>query len=233
MVNAVMLSVGWPGNVDALELDAAGVETEKGHIVVDDTLQTSVPHIFAAGDITGRVMLVQSATYEGSLAAEQAMLGAERAQSHEIVPHGGFTDPEYASVGLTEAAARAGHDCLVSTVPYADLDRGVIDGHQEGFCKLIVDRSSRRILGAHIVGEQAVEVVQLVATAMRGGMPVEEIADIEFAYPTFTSIVGLAARQTARELGVTAGYRGWSLQSQLGVAEWELGKDHYKTAAVL
>jgi pyruvate/2-oxoglutarate dehydrogenase complex dihydrolipoamide dehydrogenase (E3) component len=232
-VDTVMLSVGWPGNVDALGLEAAGVATDKGHIVVDDTLQTSVPHIFAAGDITGRVMLVQSATYEGSLAAEQAVLGAEGAQSHEIVPHGGFTDPEYASVGLTEEAARAGHDCVVSSVPYADLDRGVIDGHQEGFCKLIVDRASRRILGAHIVGEQAVEVVQLVATAMRGGMPVEELADIELAYPTFTAIVGLVARRAARELGVTVGYRGWSLQSQLGVAEWELGKDHDKTDVVL
>jgi hypothetical protein len=84
-----------------------------------------------------------------------------------------------------------------------------------------------------IFGEQAVEVVQLVATAMRGGMPVEEIADIELAYPTFTAIVGLVARRAARELGVTIAYRGWSLQSQLGVAEWELGKDHDKTAAVL
>ena len=232
-VDAVMLSVGWPGNVDALGLEAAGVETKRGHVVVDDTLQTSVPHIFAAGDITGRVMLVQSATYEGSLAAEQAVLGAERAQSHDIVPHGGFTDPEYASVGLTEQAARAGHDCVVSSVPYADLDRGVIDGHQEGFCKLIVDRASRRILGAHIAGEQAVEVVQLVATAMRGGMPVEELADIELAYPTFTAIVGLAARRAAGELGVTIGDRGWSPQSQLGVAEWELGKDHYERVAVL
>jgi dihydrolipoamide dehydrogenase len=232
-VEAVMLSVGWPGNVDALGLEEAGVETDRGHIVVDDTLQTSVPHIFAAGDITGRVMLVQSATYEGSLAAEQAVLGAERSQSHDIVPHGGFTDPEYASVGLTEAAARAGHDCVVASVPYTDLDRGVIDGHQEGFCKLIVDRASRRTLGAHIAGEQAVEVVQLVATAMRGGMPVEELADIELAYPTFTAIVGLAARRAAGELGVTIGDRGWSPQSQLGVAEWELGRDHYKKTVAL
>jgi pyruvate/2-oxoglutarate dehydrogenase complex dihydrolipoamide dehydrogenase (E3) component len=161
------------------------------------------------------------------------VLGAERAQSHEIVPHGGFTDPEYASVGLTEGAARAGHDCVVYSVPYTDLDRGVIDGHQEGFCKLIVDRASRRILGAHIVGEQAVEVVQLVATAMRGGMPVEELADIELAYPTFTAIVGLAARRAAGELGVAIGDRGWSLQSQLGVAEWELGRDHYKKTVAL
>lgn len=232
-VDAVMLSVGWPGNVDALGLEAAGVTTEKGHIVVDDTLQTSAPHVFAAGDINGRVMLVQSATYEGSLAAEQAVLGAENSRGHEIVPHGGFTDPEYASVGLTEEEARAGHECVVSSVPYADLDRGVIDGHQEGFCKLIVDRGSRRVLGAHIVGEQAVEVVQLVATAMRGGIPVEELADIELAYPTFTAVVGLAARQAAREFGIMSGYGGQILQSRFGVAEWEVGKDHDEVAGVL
>ena len=75
-------------------------------------------------------------------------------------------------------------------------------------------------------------MVQLLATAMRGGMPVEEIADIELAYPTFTAIVGLVAKRAARELGVTIAYRGWSLQSQLGV-EWELVKDHDITAAVL
>lgn len=144
LVDAVMLSTGWPGNVDALGLEAARVATERGHVVAGDTLETSVPHIFAAGDITGRVMLVQSATREGSLAAEQAVLGADRAQGHEIVSHGGFTDPEYGSVGLNEDAALAGHDCVVVSVPYADLDRGAIDGHQEGFCKLIVDRPSRR-----------------------------------------------------------------------------------------
>ena len=122
---------------------------------------------------------------------------------------------------------------MVSSIPYADLDRGVIDGHQEGFCKLTVDRASRRILGAHTVGEQAVEVVQLVATAMRGEILVEELADTELAYPTFTAIVGLVARRAARELGVTIGQREWSLQSQLGVAERDLGKYHDRTAVVL
>jgi hypothetical protein len=74
----------------------------------------------------------------------------------------------------------------------------VIDGHTDGACKLIASRGSRRILGAHVVGEQAVEVVQLIAAGMAAGMTVEELADLELAYPTFTAIVGLAARRLAR-----------------------------------
>src|SRR5215213_6608474 len=219
----VVLAVGWPGNVEGLNLAAAGVETRRGgYVQVDDSLRTSAPHIFAAGDITGRMMLVQSATFEGNLAAEQSVLGGEHSYRHTIVAHGGFTDPEYASVGLTENRARSeGHDFVVAVVPYAELDRGVIDGHTEGFCKLVVDSSSRRILGAHIVGEQAVEVVQIVATAMRAGMSVEQLADVEFAYPTFTAIVGIVARRILRELGLVAVSPRWGIPERTLGAEWE------------
>ena len=219
----VILAVGWPGNVEGLNLEAAGVETRRGgYVLVDDSLRTSAPHIFAAGDITGRMMLVQSATNEGNLAAEQTVLGGEHGYRHTIVPHGGFTDPEYASVGLTESRARSeGHDYAVAVVPYAELDRGVVDGHTEGFCKLLVDRTSRRILGAHIVGEQAVEVVQIVATAMRAGMPAEQLAEVEFAYPTFTAIVGIAARRILRELGLVAVSPRWGIPERTLGAEWE------------
>jgi pyruvate/2-oxoglutarate dehydrogenase complex dihydrolipoamide dehydrogenase (E3) component len=218
---AVLLAIGWVGDLEGLNLDAAGVEIGRGYVRVDDSLRTSAAHVFAAGDITGRMMLVQSAAYEGSLAAEKAVLGGERDYRHEIVPHGGFTDPEYGSVGLTERQARTEQECVVATVPYADLDRGVIDGHPEGFCKLVVDRSSRRILGAHILGEQAVEVVHIVATAMRAGMPVEELADIEFAYPTFTAIVGLAARRALRDLGLVATSSRWGTPERTAAVEWE------------
>ena len=219
----VMFAVGWPGNVEGLNLEAVGVETRRGgYVLVDDALRTSAPHIFAAGDITGRMMLVQSATNEGNLAAEQTVLGGEHGYRHTIVPHGGFTDPEYASVGLTESRVRSeGRDYAVAVLPYAELDRGVVDGHTEGFCKLLVDRLSRRILGAHIVGEQAVEVVQIVATAMRAGMPVEQLADVEFAYPTFTAIVGIAARRILRELGLVAVSPRWGIPERTLGAEWE------------
>lgn len=227
-VEAVILAVGWPGNIETLNLDAAGVATERGYVKVDDTLQTSAPHIFAAGDITGRMMLVQSASYEARVAAENAVLGRRRSSTHQIVPHGGFTDPEYASVGLTERQARAlESDCLAAVVPYAHLDRAVIDDYPDGFCKLLVSRASRQILGMHVVGEQAVEIVQIVAAGMAAGTRVEQIADLELAYPTFTAIVGLAARQIVRELDGVALAPQWRTLKPVHphTAEWEQAHD--------
>ncbi len=217
----VLLAVGWPGNVEALNLSAANVKSERGYISVDDHFRTSAPHIFAAGDITGRMMLVQSAGYEARVAAENAVLAVGQRYQHQIVPHGSFTDPEYASVGLTEAQARAAHDCTVALVPYADLDRAVIDGHTEGFCKLIVSAESHRILGVHVVGEQAVEVVQLVAAGMAADMWVEQLAELEIAYPTYAAILGLTARRVVRELGVMPLSPRWQALGKPHAAEWE------------
>lgn len=219
--NAIVMSVGWPGNIDGLHLNAAGVETERNYIRVNDYLQTSAPHIFAAGDITGRMMLVQSAGYQARVAAENALLGLELVAQHRLVPHGGFTDPEYGGVGMTETQARQHYDCVVATVPYAEMDRAIIDGHTQGFCKLIVERDSQHILGAHVVGEQALEVVQLVAGAMAGGSTVMQLADMELAYPTFAAVVGLAARQIVRELGAVKVAPQWRALAGKRVAEWE------------
>lgn len=218
--DAVVLAVGWPGNVEALNLSAANVKTERGYILVDDYFRTTAPHIFAAGDITGRMMLVQSAGYEARIAVENAVLGIGQPYKHQIVPHGSFTDPEYASVGMTEAQARAQHDCAAAVVPYADLDRAVIDGHTEGFCKLIVSRETHRLLGAHVVGEQATEIIQLAAACMAAEMWVEQLAEVELAYPTYTAIVGLAARQLVRELGVMPLAPQWRALGKPH-AEWE------------
>ncbi|MGH2514707.1 MAG: dihydrolipoyl dehydrogenase family protein [Ktedonobacterales bacterium] len=219
--DAVLLAVGWQANSEELNLAAAGIECERGYIRVDDSLRTTAPHIFAAGDITGRMMLVQSAIAEGALAAESAMLGPGGRGEHRIVPHGGFTDPEYGSVGLTESQARARDDCAVAVVPYAHIDRAVIDGHTEGFCKLIVSQSSHRLLGAHVVGEQAVELLQLIAAGMTADMWVEQLAELELAYPTFAAVVGLAARQIVRELGVVPVAPGWQSLGLTGATEWE------------
>jgi dihydrolipoamide dehydrogenase len=169
------------------------------------------------------MMLVQSASYEARVAVENAILNGRQRNEHEIVPHGGFTDPEYGSVGLTEAQAREAHNCLVATVPYSDIDRAVIDGYTDGYCKLIVSAENHRILGAHVVGEQAVEVVQMIAAGMAADMWVEQLAELELAYPTYTAIVGIAARQLVRQLGVVPLVPEWrSLQRvRLRDSEWE------------
>ena len=147
-VEAVAMAVGWVPNSDVVGLDGVGVELDRGgYVVVDEFLRTSVPHILAAGDINGRMMLVQSSSYEGRIAADNAVLGPTRPYEHRIVPHGGFTDPDYGSVGLTEEQARVDHEVVVAAVPYADLDRAVIDDRTEGSCKLIVDAENPRDSG--------------------------------------------------------------------------------------
>jgi len=221
--DAVILAVGWAGNIEAMNLPGAGITTDHGYVVVDDSLRTSVPHIWAAGDVTGRMMLVQSATHEGRVAAQNAMTGDPLEVRHEVVAHGGFTDPEYGSVGVTEAQAGSrGRATVTGSVPYADLDRAVIDGHSEGFCTLVVDAADHRLIGAHVVGEQAVEVVQIAAAAIAADMRVERLAEVEFAYPTFTAIVGLAARQAVHALRLPGEEaRAWESLGRRRVAEWE------------
>lgn len=221
--DAAILSAGWVGNLSNLNLPAAGVETVGPYVKVDDFQRTNIAHIFAAGDITGRMMLVQSAGYEAMTAAENAVLGVGARLQHQIVPHGGFTDPEYGSVGMTEAAAaKAGLDVTVAVTPYGDMDRAVIDGHPIGLCKLIVSTQTHRILGAHVVGEQALEVVQAAAAGMAADMWVEQLAELQIAYPTFTAILGLAARQVVRKLGVQPLAPVWRSLDNLPGAEWEV-----------
>ncbi|MBK8023280.1 MAG: NAD(P)/FAD-dependent oxidoreductase [Chloroflexi bacterium] len=222
-VDVVLASVGWPGNVDPLGLEAAGVETNRSYVVVDDALRTTAKHIFAAGDITGRSMLVQSAGYQARIAVENALLPYQQAARERLVPHGGFTDPEYGGVGLTEAAARQSHDVVTATIPYKALDRAVIDDRKVGFCKLVGDRRSSRVLGAHVVGEHAVEIVSMVSAGMTSGQTVQQLADLELAYPTYIAIVGLAARQIAREIGAIQVAPEWLELKGLRGAEWERG----------
>ena len=201
-VDAVFFAVGWPANLEELGLAEAGIAADAGRIPVNDWLQTNVRHVFAAGDVNGRSMLVPSARHEGRLAAENAVIGTRRRVAHDIVPTGSFTDPEYASVGLTEAQACDRYDCAVAMVRHGNLLRAVIDGHVEGFCKLIVERRHRFILGAQVLGEYSAEVVQVAAVAMTANLRVEQLAELQLAFPTFSEALGMAAQQLVRELGI-------------------------------
>ncbi|MBP2215336.1 NAD(P)/FAD-dependent oxidoreductase [Arthrobacter sp. CAN_C5] len=199
VLDAVVMAAGWPANTEALGLAAAGVEAHRNAIPVDEYLRTNVEHIFVAGDANGSSMLVQAAVFEGETAAENAVLGTQRTTPHHLLPAGGFTDPDYAGVGLTEEAARVrDREAAVVVVPYGDVERPIIDDREQGFLKLVVDRHRELILGAHAVGENAVEVIQAVAAAMAAGTDVATLARVKFAYPTYTAIIGDAARAALR-----------------------------------
>lgn len=194
-VDVVVMATGWPADVEDLGLENAGVEVERSAIPVDRYFRTIVPHILAVGDANGRDMLVQAAQFEGEAAAENAVLGANRRTPHHLLPAGGFTDPDYAGVGLTEEQARdRDPSCVVATVRFAALDRAVIDDRENGFLMLIADRRRELVLGAHAVGENAVEVIQSVTTAMAAGIDVATLAGVRFAYPTYSAVIGNAAR---------------------------------------
>ena len=202
-----MVAVGWVAATAELNLDLAGVRTDRaGYVEVDGQLRTTAPHIFAAGDVTGRAMVVHEAVREGMAAATNAVLGTTISLTTDVSPIGSFTDPEYASVGRTEAAAREGHDVVVVTVDFNSLPRPIIDGREVGFCKLIVDRQTHRILGCHIVGERAVELAQLAATAMAAEMRVEQLALVPYSFPTYANALGRAAIGAAAELDQTGGW---------------------------
>ena len=199
-----VVAAGWAAATAGLNLGRAGVETdERGYVQVDRYLRTNVPHVFAAGDVTGRAMVVHEAVREGLVAATNAVLGPTTVLPAGVSPIGSFTDPEYASAGLTEAAARQTHDVATATVSFDSLPRPIIDGRPTGFCKLVVDRELHTILGCHVVGERAVELAQLAATAMASEMRVEQLALVPFSFPTYANALGRAAVVAAIELDHT------------------------------
>jgi dihydrolipoamide dehydrogenase len=199
-----VVAAGWAAATAGLNLGQAGVQTDRrGYVQVDRYLRTNVPHVFAAGDVTGRAMVVHEAVREGIVAATNAVQGPATVLPPQVSPIGSFTDPEYASAGLTEAAARETHDVATATVRFDSLPRPIIDGRPTGFCKLIIDRGLHTILGCHVVGERAVELAQLAATAMAAEMPVEQLALVPFSFPTYANALGRAAALAAIELDHT------------------------------
>jgi pyruvate/2-oxoglutarate dehydrogenase complex dihydrolipoamide dehydrogenase (E3) component len=197
----VVVAIGWVADTAGLNLPAAGVETNaRGYVQVDPYLQTSAPNIFAAGDITGRLMLVPQGVHDGFVAATNAVRGATMTIGDQVSPIGSFTEPEYAQVGITEAKARETHDVVVSMMRFDETPRTIIDGRTTGFCKLIVDRATAKILGCHVVGERAVEIAQVVAIAIAGGLRVDNLARIPLSFPTYAGIIARAAYRAAQQI---------------------------------
>jgi pyruvate/2-oxoglutarate dehydrogenase complex dihydrolipoamide dehydrogenase (E3) component len=209
----VVVAVGWVADTAGLSLATAGVETDhRGFVRVDAYLRTSAPHIFAAGDITGRLMLVPQAIQDGFVAATNAVRGATTTLGDQVSPIGSFTDPEYAQVGLTEAKARETHDVAVAVVRFDETTRTIIDGRTVGFCKLIADRATRTVLGCHVIGERAVEITQVAAIAIAAGMRVEDLAQVPLSFPTYAGILGRAAYRAAQQLNVEVSWQAHQVE---------------------
>lgn len=198
-----VVAVGWTANTEGLNLAAVSVDTnDRGFLRVDPYLRTSAPHVFAAGDVTGRLMLVPQAIQDGFVAATNAVRDATMTLDEKVNPIGSFTDPEYAQVGMTEAKARDKHDVATAIVYFDSTTRTIIDGRTAGFCKLIVDRATYKILGCHVVGERAVEIAQIAAIAIAAGMPVDELAHVPLSFPTYAGILGRVAASATRKLNL-------------------------------
>ena len=204
-----VVAIGWVANTAALDLSKAGVETNaRGFVGVDEYLRTSASNIFAAGDVTGRLMLVPQAIQDGFVAATNAMKGSAMKLLDQPIAIGSFTDPEYAQVGLTETKAREKHDIATARVDFKSTTRTIIDGRTTGFCKLIADRTTRKILGCHVVGERAVEITQLAAVAMAGNMRVDDLAQVPLSFPTYAGVVGRVAAMVTRQLNLNLVWQG-------------------------
>jgi len=201
-----VVAVGWVASTSGMDLAAAGVEiNERSFVKVNKYLQTTAPHIFAAGDVTGGLMLAPQAVQAGFVAATNAVQGPSLPFWNEVSPIGSFTDPEYAQVGLTEAKARETHDVLTTIIRFESVARAIIDGRKGGFCKLIMDRKTYRILGCHVVGERAVDITQMAAIAISAGMKVNDFLRIPLSFPTYSGVLIRAASVAARELNLPIG----------------------------
>jgi pyruvate/2-oxoglutarate dehydrogenase complex dihydrolipoamide dehydrogenase (E3) component len=187
----VLLAVGRRPNTDDLGLEAAGVEVDAhGYIVVDETLKTSVPHIWALGDCNGRGAFTHTSYNDFEIAAANLIDGAQRKVSDRISVYALYVDPPLGRVGLTEAEARAkGHAIRIGRRPMTRVGRAVEKGETKGFMKVVVDRNSDAILGAAILGVGGDEAIHGVIEAMGAGVTASAYARVVAIHPTISELV--------------------------------------------
>jgi dihydrolipoamide dehydrogenase len=190
----VLVSVGRTPNGRKIGADKAGVKVdERGFIPVDSQMRTSVPHIYAIGDVAGNPMLAHKAVHEGHVAAEAAA-GLKSHFDARVVPAVAYTDPEIAWVGLTEdEAKKAGTKVAVAKFPWTASGRAIANARDEGFTKLIFDPDTHRVLGAGIVGTGAGDLISELALAVEMGADATDIGKTIHPHPTVSESVGMAA----------------------------------------
>jgi mercuric reductase len=201
--DVLLVAAGIRPNTDDLGLDAAGVRVDdRGAVVVDDEMRTSVPHIYAAGDCAAAgPALVTAAAHAGAVAAENALNGGGRTVDLRVVPSAVFTDPQVASVGWREAEARArGVRVRAEVLPMAMVPKALAIRDTRGLVKMVVDDETGRILGVHWVAPLAADLIHEATLAVRFGLTVRDVADTIHVYPTLSEALKLVAQAFTRDV---------------------------------
>ncbi|MCS7115974.1 MAG: dihydrolipoyl dehydrogenase [Nitrososphaerales archaeon] len=192
----VLLASGRRPNVEGLGLEKLGVIFSKDGIVVNEHMETNVRGIYAAGDVVGKYLLAYTAFEEGIVAAENAM-GNDVSIDYTAIPRCTFSRPEVGAVGLTEdEARRKGYDIAIGKFPFRACGRAVVEGEMEGFVKIITDRKDGRILGVHIIGHGATELIHEAVLALKMNATVAQLSSTYHAHPTFSEAIKEAALDT-------------------------------------
>ena len=190
----VLVTVGRRPNTDGIGLEKAGVQTDShGFIRVNKKMQTNVSGVYAIGDVIGPPMLAHKASKEGIVAAE-VIGGMNSEADFHVIPGVIFTDPEIATVGLTESQAKEnGYDPIVGKFPFTALGRALLAGETEGFAKVVADKASKLLLGVHIVGAEASDLISEAALAIEMGATLDDVGLTVHPHPTLPEAVMEAA----------------------------------------
>lgn len=190
----LLMAVGRAPRVEGLNLEAAGVEYSPKGIPVDDNMRTNVPHIYAVGDVNARMMLAHVASFQGERALN-AIQGREDHIRFDIVPSAVFTLPECGMVGLTEEECKSRNiEIRTGKSFYRANGKALAMGESEGLCKLIFEKSSDRLIGAHIMGADAALLAQQACDFMNSDATAETIRETIFGHPTLSEILLAAAK---------------------------------------
>lgn len=183
--DAILSAAGRAPNIEGLNLEAAGVDYSRDGVIVDDYLRTSNPRIYAAGDICSKFKFTHAADAMARVALRNALFFGRARMSAMVMPWVIFTDPEVAHAGLCEADARtAGFDAATITESFADVDRAILDGEDEGFARVHYDRKTGKILGGTIVARHAGEMIGELTLAITNGLKMGALSATIHPYPT-------------------------------------------------